>query len=654
MNEDLQKKVTNMWKQYEDGLSYQSTLKLDATIKQNVNFFEGRQWAATTELTASLPRPVVNLIRFIVRSKTSAILSTPVKLVYEADTNEADGEKFTRFVEYMQKEMRMDELDAEAVKDTGAVKGTYVYHFYYDAEAKGKRGNYDGALRCDLIDPRNTVFANPLETDEQKQEYIIISKRETVSSVKAQAHKSVDKEKITTDDADDSFINEEQEGTDLCTVLTKYFRKNGVVYCEQATKKVIIRPAFPLTPDLKAAAKEAGIDEAILETPDDLGDKDNRNGGVNGHNITLYPIVVGQYEKRDGSIYGLSEVEGLIPNQRIINFTLALTVLALQQTGWSKWIVSKDALDGQEITNEPGQVITDYSALGSGIKKQEAPQLSAMPLNLLSDLFSWTRTVSGATEVMTGEPSNAGMSGAAIAQLQAQAQQPIEELRDAFWRVKVKQGRILEQFFRVFYDTPYNFSYKTELTDELKAQVQHKPDNAGMVKINDKFSAKDYTNVDFTVVAKATKGTRSSIAGDIAMLETLLTGGHINVLEFAKAYPDEALSDKEGVIKLLEQARQSESAQLKELIAQRENELAQAAQYLEKTQKALNAVQSTNNENEQLKKDLAIVYDMMRKAMNGAQKLNEIGQETYNDATMFAQELSKSGKLNKVNNAPTA
>ena len=89
--------------------------------------------------------------------------------------------------------------------------------------------------------------------------------------------------------------------------------------------------------------------------------------------------------------------------------------------------------------------LIDYSGSGQGIRKMSEQAIQSQPLQLIDTLTQLTRVVTGSTEVMTGETLGAGMSGAAIAQLQSQAQQPVEELKDAFWLVKEKKVRSILQ-----------------------------------------------------------------------------------------------------------------------------------------------------------------------------------------------------------------
>lgn len=634
------KQVTTAWDDYQNGISYQESIGLPKRVKECVDFFEGRQWPKPTKRTKALPRPVVNIVKMIVRAKKSAMNNTPVRVVFEADSAEKDTQAFTRFADYIFKEMGIAEIDAQAILDA-AIKGCYIYHFYWDKDARGKKASTSGAVRCDLLDPRNVFFANPAQCDEQKQKWIIIATREEVESVKARADKGVDLDMICADERDydvETETDKEQEGTEMCTVLTRYFRKNGEVYCEKSTRRVVINKAFRIAPDYAQAAKELGYteDEDKRQDAADTDSPDKYDSGENeGYRATLYPVVVGQYEKRERCIYGLSEVEGLIPNQRSINLHLAMMLLSTQTTAWPKWVVKPDALKGQDITNEAGQILIDHSKTGNGIRQENGGQITGQPAALVDNLLSYTRTVSGSTEVMTGEAIGANMSGAAIAQLQAQAQQPIEELRDAFWRVKEKQGKVLEQFFRLFYApfskehaTPYTYSeYNQETKTEEKQQAL--------------FNAHDFDGVEFTVVAKATTGTRSSTAGDITFLDNLLKANAISIQQYAEAYPDDALSDKEKYARLMKANEDSKVTQLEALVQQQQQQLTEMAQYCEQFKKAVASAQATAKENEQLQADIAIMYNKLEQMRTQAENLQRIATSAVDDASLFAGEIAR-------------
>ena len=605
---------------YDDGLRYIADMGFDRAFPNFSDFYEGRQWPKSTEATKHVMRPVINIVKMICRSKKSVILSVPAKIAFRAENDSPLAIKYNRFAEYIQKEMGQEELDKEAIHN-GTVKGCYAYHYFWDGAASGLNAKTEGALRCESIDPLHIFFSNPQCRDEQKQKWILIASREEVESVRASADEDAKKDEICPDEHGENYYNEKEQGKDkFCTVLTRYFRVNTEVYWERATKNVLVNRARPLCPDTG--------DEASVHEP-----------------FTLYPIVMGSYEPREGCIYGIGEVEGIIPNQKSINFHLAMSLFNAQQLAWGKYIVLPGALGAQHITNEPGQVLVDYSKTGSGIRKMQEPVLNNKPEELVQLITNLTRAATGATEVMTGETVKANMSGAAIAALQAQAQQTVEELRDAFWNVKRRQGLVLAQFFKCYY-TAYPFTY-TEKDGDGKSVVLH-----------DVFNSAEFGEMHFDVVVEAVRGSRSSSAGDINALDTLLAKGAIGVEGYINAYPEDALSNKTDLLAAISAEKASATAQMSAELESAKAALAAWQEEYNKAQGVIEKVDIIVRENKSLKEQLANTYtdfealrQVATKRINEAnaviQKLTADGMEVARDAQEFAVELA--GKEHLVN-----
>ncbi len=551
--------ITHLWKMYEDGIDYQHKIGIRYNIPKYVDFYEGRQWPAPTESTKNLPRPVVNIVKMICRSKKSSILSMPVRIYYKSYSQSTDVEKLNSFAEYIQKDMNQDGLDRLALDD-GIKKGSYFYHYYWDSRALGMSGRIEGGVRCEIIDPLNIFFSNPRELDEQKQKWILISTQVEPNTVFELCDPQVDLGAISRD----CQGGENEKRT--VTLLTRYFRIDGEVYCERGTKTCIVNAPFKLSLDrneLKASlfGANCGDNEHFAHQclPNDTQahkGKSKESAFIYDYTrrkspkATLYPIVCGYYERREGSIYGISEVEGIIPNQKAINFNIAMSLLNAQQCAWGKYIALPNALNGQCISNSPGQVLIDYSGTGNGIKKMSEESLSKAPLDLVDMITQLTRTSTGSSEIISGEALSSNLSGVAIAQLQAQAEVPIEDLRSTFWEAKKKQGKVLAQFIRLNY-------YDKEFIRSAK-------DKEGKTcEICDRFFSEDYANSVFDVVVEPTKGTRASISSDVNMLDTCLKHGKISIETYIKAYPEGAISNKYAILRQLEDEKSQEITKLR-------------------------------------------------------------------------------------------
>lgn len=609
-----EREVTKVWEYYRKGVEYQQLIGLSKNLPIFVDFYEGKQWPAPTERTKGLPRPVVNIIKMICRNKKSAILSAPVRLIYKTAANlerEVNTERFNQFAAYIQRELGQEELDKRAIHDA-VRKGPYAYHYYWDAEARGKDGIREGALRGEIIDPLSIFFADPTECDEQKQEWIIIASRENVKSVRTKADKGIDTSLIGPDENEEKYHTKEQEGDKLCTVLTRYFRKDGEVWFEKSVKATVVNAPRPLSPDIEAAKLELKLDTDGSVDPDaPNNDLPDSTGGEElmpkKAKAVRYPIVVGSYEPREKCIYGLGEVEGLIPNQKLINFTLGMMALAVQEQAWGKYVVHPNALKDQRITNEPGQVLTDHSGTGNGIKRMAEQAIHSIPLELVDTISNLTRVVTGSSEVMTGETLGASMSGAAIAQLQAQAQQPNEELRDGFHIVKEKIGKVLAQFFKLYY-TEKSFVYEDIIDDESGEK--------GI--FSDVFSSSEFVDVDFEVTVEATAGTRSSTAGDINILENLFSSGQISLKTFINAYPEDAISNRSEILKGIDADEHDKIKAYEAQIAQLQGTLEQYAAALKEAQATADKVLPVINENKRLKEMFATLYSEASAKINAA------------------------------------
>lgn len=517
--------VTHLWKMYENGIDYQHKIGIRTAILQNIDFYEGRQWPKPTESTRNLPRPVVNIVKMICRSKKSSILSTPVRILYKSYPSHQGTDKLNDFSSFIQKEMNQEGLDRLAIDD-GIKKGSYFYHYYWDKDASSLSGEGEGGVRCEIIDPLNIFFANPRELDEQKQKWILISTETELSSVLDLCDGTVSQQDL------EEIATEREDGGKTVTLLTRYFRENGEIFCERGTKSKIITGPFRITPDTSALEEKANSNSS----------QSLAKSGKKTERATLYPIVAGFYEKREGSIYGISEVEGIIPNQKAINFNIAMSLLNAQQCAWGKFIALPNALNGQKISNSPGQVLIDYSGTGNGIKRLQDEPLSSSPAELVELITQLTRTSTGAAEIISSEALSSNLSGVAIAQLQAQAEVPIEELRATFWEAKKKQGRVLAQFIRLYY---YDKAFVRSTVDE----------NGNRCEICDRFFSEEYKNKILDVVVEPTRGAKLSLATDVSLLDTCLKEGKISLESYIKAYPEGVISNKYAILRQLEEEK---------------------------------------------------------------------------------------------------
>lgn len=535
---DTSREPTKIWEEFIKGREYIKHSGLKQEWEDCEKFYEGDHWPQPTPKTKNMPRPVVNICSMICDNKKSGILSGNIKMLFRPaemfgdslQRAEEGANIFTKFADNIVKELKQNELD-DLAQDSSVQLGTYIYHYYWDTTiAGGMQTPYVGGLRGEIIHPKNIVFANPMEKDEQKQKYIIIASAEPLESVKALAKRNgiTDWDNIK---GDNDLEEDETNTLSLCTVLTKYSRLNGKVVWEKSTKYYYLQKPTMWEPDIKTV-KIDEIDEQEISEPDTV----NNEGYFRKQ---LYPIVVGSHKNRKNSIYGIGEGKQAIPNNRAVNFNIGMMLLSVQNTGWPKIIQKVNALAKQMITNEPGEILTDTSKTqGWGVKYLETPGFNGQALTLTNTIIDLTRTVTGSTEITNGEALGANMAASAIIALQNQAKKPIEMYQRKFYRSYEKIGKILEQFFKYYYNDGRMFSYEEEGQRYVAS-----------------LSGQNYQDIDFSLSVEVGAGGVYSESLTVSLLDNLKTAGDIDTDEYIELYPDSIMTFKSKLKKMREQKR---------------------------------------------------------------------------------------------------
>ena len=531
MNNEIEL-ASKIWDEYQQGLNYFKKRGLDKEWEECEDFYEGNQWPQATKRTKAMPRPVINVCAMIADNKKAGILSGNLKMIYQPaemfgdmlEKAEQGADMFTRFADYVSKELKQTKLDDEA-QSYATQLGTYIYHYYWDTTISGgMQTPYVGGLRAEMIHPKNCIVHNPMEYDIQKQKYVIIASCEPLESVRKLAKKNGIKtwdligKDTDMDDTEDLEIS-------VCTVLTKYYRENGKVVWVKSTKESLVTNPTYWQPDSgKVKVEELKTDEEEVAEPD-KGKKE-----VDGYfRKQLYPIVFKWHKKRKNCAYGLGEIIQSIPNNKAINFSLGMMLLSVQQTAWPKMIQKMGALANQQITNEPGEIVTDNTkGQGWGVKYLETPGFNSQTLLLTDKIIDLTRTTTGSTEVVTGEVLGANMAASAIIALQNQAKKPIEMYQKQMAKTYEDIGKIYEQFFKYYYNDGRMFSYTDDDNNQYVAQMY----------------GSDYQDVDFSLSIEVGQAGTYSDSLTVSLLDNLVGTQTIDMDDYIELYPDNIMTFK--------------------------------------------------------------------------------------------------------------
>ena len=551
----MSKTAQEMWEEYQQGLAYQSQMQMITKYPMYERFRMGDQWPEPTDRTKHLPRPVINIIDMFIRTKRSAVLEGTLKLIYtpsEADTEDraratAAAKDYTDYAAQLWRKLRMDDLLKQYVDDAAAY-GTGFAHFYWDEKAEGGMTlKYKGDIGAEIIDSLNIFFGNPQEQEIQEQPYIIISSRMDIETVKELARANGTSEADITLIAEDK--NTSKEGYDAAqkesteqkktTVLTRYYKnENGEVFFSKSTESVLIVDGQSLTPRVEVqeteitipASEVAGIKPIIegaiqgeeitkAELPEGA-EMEQATEVIEPAVITLYPLELIRWNLRKKTIYGTGEIEGIIPNQKMINQNYAFMAYSIQNHAWPR-IIRKQGANQNPLTNMPGEIYDDtYIGGGDGIKYMQPPVMSTLPINFNDALLSVTRVAQGVTEISTGEQQYAGQAASAIIALQAQARGPINEQQRGLYRSIEGMGKIWEQFFKTYYKIARNVT--TGEGEDIETR---------------QFTGTDYADIEMNMNVDV--GPASSYSEALAMqtLEMLFSKGDITVEQFIRYAP---------------------------------------------------------------------------------------------------------------------
>ena len=535
-------KAGEIWKQYLDGVKYQQAMGFTTDFPKFIAFKEGNQWAAVTENTKNLPRPVFNITEMFIRAKRAAVTNQGLSMVYtphevfDDDEQQARSEQgakdFTDFAKIMWENIDQEELNNEFVDDAVTV-GTGILHYYWNPNKKG--GNqlkWSGDMEGEVLDPLNVFFSNPQRRKVQDQEWIIIQDRMTVGEAKELARReNVPEEFVKLIGADDNESGEyasetkEVKENDKITVLIKYFKKNGDVYYSKSISNMVIVEDRLLTPVV-----EDGVDPE--------------------YKMTLYPIVLMSCIRRKKCIYGLGYAQDVIAVNKAINQLKAMQLLNAIQCGNPALVTTPNAIR-QKITNQGGQIITDYSPNGNGIRYLQPPNFSSVFSQLGNEMFELARTTTGVTDVSTGETLGANMAASAIIALQNQAKTPIKELQNRYFSAIKEVGDIWLEFFKAYYNMDRNMAVENE-DGEVENRI---------------FNGSRYADIDYKLkVEVAVASDKETLA--VSLLDAMREREDINKEQYVELMPDGAMPFKTQIKDIWAKEKQDVLVQAMEQIKQ--------------------------------------------------------------------------------------
>lgn len=504
-------KISKTWSQYEAGQEYKRRIGLHETVHKNERYYRGDQWQNTGE---ELPRPVFNIIRRITDYLICTVASGRVNISYsdenlpfirserEAEIVKKGIDALSKNAAYRWERSKMDHLVYRFLTDA-ALSGDGVMYCYWDTDAESGQ-IFSGDIVTSLVDNTNIFPADVNRADIQSQEYIILSGRASVASLKREA----EKHGASPDNITKIYPDKEQHigGGDIsayeldgdeeakATYLIKFWREDGFVCFEKSTRECVIHRA-------KTACR-------------------------------LYPIAYFNWYPTRNCFHGTSPISGIIPNQNFINRAYAMLMKHMTDTAFSKVIYDKTRIP--EWSNRVGEAI---AAVGGGNMSDAVSVVGTGKMQdgyaeLIENAAAMTKELSGATDSALGNviPTNTS----AILALQESSRLPLEQIRSAFSRAIEDLANIWADMMCAYYPRERLVPFDSAEGISL-AEVDFGRLARALIKANVEVGAISHY----------------SDSGTQAVLDKLLEEGRITTVQYLEHLPSGAFADRASLIEEL-------------------------------------------------------------------------------------------------------
>ncbi len=529
--------TTNEWQLYEKGKDYNRKINLYETVDKNERFYSGDQWHGV--VSNGLPTPVFNVFKRIINHFIASIMSHAVKMQFvpenvgdliaeddiEGQLIKSAADLVSAYSETLWERLKMDINIRQALLDA-ANTGDMAAHIFWNPDIDtGQEAT--GDIDFELVDNVNVFFGNPNDPRVEKQPYIIISFRQLVSVLRAEAKKyGADEYQLQQISADTDNLEQsgdmakielDASGADgKTTAIIKYWRdpdsKN--IFFTKSTRSVKIR--------------------------------ENVDSG-----LTRYPIAWGNWDKRKNSYHGQAVATGLIPNQIFINKMFAMVMLHLMNHAFPKAVYDSTII--KKWSNQIGEAIPIKG--GTSIRDAagylQPGEMSSRVMEAIDAAINYTKELIGASDAALGDVKPENTS--AIIAVQQAAAIPLETIKANLYQWLEDIGYIWLDMMSAKYGVrnvtitvdgvrqvaPFDFSLLRKMKLRLKVDVGP-----------------------------------SSYWSEITALQTLdnlLQSDKINFLQYLKRVPNGVIPKKQELIAEIEmQMQQAEAVQQAMMMAQQE------------------------------------------------------------------------------------
>ena len=428
---------TKFWRRYQKGLDYIDTKNLVNRTNMCWNFFLGKQWEGL-ETDGEYP-PFLNFIHPNVMRKVTTIYTNRMSVNYSDMDGRTDlqpvYERLSQMFSAKWEKSNEDTLCRMTVKH-GNITGDGIQYF--------PTGDVEDVQ---ILNNTDILYGDESEPNIQRQPYIIIQERRSVAEVKEMARQNgVSEEEIALIQPDhdteytlgntDEVENADSSDSMKVTLITHFEKKKEslteavyeededgnrvghimetgereVVWVAKCTKNAMVMPEQPIK------GEPSQIEQA---------------NGRQGRALSLYPIVKFSWEEAPNDARGVSQVECLIPNQILVNKTLARRSMVTENTAYPRMAYDETMISNPDDLLKVGMPIAVTSggaqSVNQAVSYLNPATHSPEPKQLTDDLLEITQELSGSGDTTMGNIDLQRVAASAIVAVNDKAESMHDE-----------------------------------------------------------------------------------------------------------------------------------------------------------------------------------------------------------------------------------
>ena len=510
---------------YEKGLKYNDQINLPETVKNNENFFIGKQWEGVE--SNGLPTPQINILKRVTQYVVAVITSDNIKVNASLMANLPDKANVKLLTQVVNREFsaifernKTPYMVKEYARNA-AVDGDGCIYAYFDPKAETGQPS-KGQIRHEIIENTRVFFGNPADRLVQDQPYIIIAQRKPVRVVKLEAkrNKVKDWDTIHDDEEEDNHVDAQKWTDGNTTLLTIFWRddETGHIWAFKYTRECAVREPWDTE-------------------------------------LTLYPIVWLNWDYVQDSYHGFGMITPLIPNQVFINKSYAMSMLTMMREAGGKIIFDKTRI--RQWDNRVGGAIGVPGDPTNAVKAVESPRMNPQVAEYIKLTTEETEKSQGATAVAMGDtrPDNTS----AIVALTRAAQTPHDITKHNIYNSIEELSRIDLELMSVHYGKRY---VDRPITPEerLMAEVGQNVDPTIEIpnEVPELFDVSVLKSHPFTIKLDVGASSYYSEMAATKTLENLLMNGFITPVQFLERISDDNMPER---LALIDEMKNAMSAQ---------------------------------------------------------------------------------------------